>query len=63
MGSKKCAIACSVHVSNSHTKFGWISSNGLRGYSVTGGWTDGGMDGGNCNIPDAFLKKRGDNNL
>ena len=22
---------------------------------------DGWMDGGNCNIPDAFLKKRGDN--
>ena len=23
--------------------------------------TDGQTDGGNCNIPDAFLKKRGDN--
>ena len=22
--------------------------------------TDGQMDGGDCNIPDAFLKKRGD---
>ena len=24
--------------------------------------TDGRMDGGDCNIPDAFLKKRGDKN-
>ena len=51
-GQKKCAVAHPIHVSNSHTKFGWISSNGLGGDSVT--------DGGDCNIPDAFLKKRGD---
>ena len=25
--------------------------------------TGGRMDGGDCNIPDAFLKKRGDNNI
>ena len=25
--------------------------------------TDGQTDGGDCNIPDAFLKKRGDNEL
>ena len=25
--------------------------------------TDGQTEGGDCNIPDAFLKKRGDNNL
>ena len=25
--------------------------------------TDGRTDGGDCNIPDAFLKKRGDKNL
>ena len=25
------------------------------------GQTDGRTDGGDCNIPDAFLKKRGDN--
>ena len=25
--------------------------------------TDGRTDGGDCNIPDAFLKKRGDNKL
>ena len=25
--------------------------------------TDGRTDGGDCNIPDAFLKKRGDNNV
>ena len=28
----------------------------------TDGRTDGRTDGGDCNIPDAFLKKRGDNN-
>ena len=26
------------------------------------GQTDGRTDGGDCNIPNAFLKKRGDNN-
>ena len=47
-------------MSNTHTKFGWISSNGLGGDSVTDGRTDRRTDGGDCNIPDAFLKKRGD---
>ena len=28
-GQKKIDVACPIHVSNSHTKFGWISSNGL----------------------------------
>ena len=28
---------------------------------MTDGRTDGQTDGGDCNIPDAFLKKRGDN--
>ena len=28
----------------------------------TDGRTDGQTDGGDCNIPNAFLKKRGDNN-
>ena len=60
-GQKKSAVAYHIHVSNSHTKFGWISSNGLGGDSVTDGRTDGRTDGGDCNIPDAFLKKRGDN--
>ena len=71
-GQKKCAVAHPIHVSNSHTKFGWISSNGLGGDSVTDGRTDrrtdgqtdgrtdGRTDGGDCNIPYAFLKKRGD---
>ena len=59
-GAKKCAVAHSIHVSNSHTKFGWISSNGLGGDSVTDGRTDGQTDGGNWNIPIAFFKKRGD---
>ena len=61
-GQKKCAVAHPIHVSNSHTKFGWISSNGLGGDSVTDGRTDRRTDGGDCNIPYAFLKKRGDNN-
>ena len=30
---------------------------------MTDGRTDGQTDGGDCNIPDAFLKKRGDNYL
>ena len=60
---KKCAVAHPIHVSNTHTKFGWISSNGLGGDSVTDGRTDGRTDGGDCNIPNAFLKKRGDNEL
>ena len=63
-GQKKYAIARPIHVSNPHTKFGWISPNGLGGDSVTDrrtdGRTDGQTDGGDCNIPDAFLKKRGD---
>ena len=28
-------VARPIHVSNSHTKFGWISSNGLGGDSLT----------------------------
>ena len=39
-GQKKCAFAHPIHVSNSHTKFGWISSNGLGGDSVTDGRTE-----------------------
>ena len=59
VGQKKCAVAHPIHVSNSHTKFGWISSNSLGGDRVT----DWQTDGGDCNIPDAFLKKRGDNEV
>ena len=59
---KKCAVAGPIHVSNSHTKFGWISSNGLGGDSVTAGPTDGQTDwrtdGGNCNIPIVFFFKK-----
>ena len=61
VGPKKCAVAHPIHVSNSHTKFGWILSNGLGGDSVTDGWRDRRTDGGDCNIPVAFLKKCGDN--
>ena len=35
-----CAVACPLHVSNSHTKFGWILSNGLVGDSVADGRTN-----------------------
>ena len=63
---KKFDVARPIHVSNSHTKFGWISSNGLGGDSITDrrtdGQTDGRTDGRDYNIPFAFLKKRGDNN-
>ena len=57
-GQKKFDVARSIHVSNSHTKFGWISSNGLGGDSIT----DRRTDGHNYNTPFAFLKKRGDKN-
>ena len=57
-GEKKIAVARPIHVSNSHTKFGRISSNGLGGDSITDRWT---ADGGDYNIPFAFFKKRGDN--
>ena len=39
-GQKKCAVAHPIHVSNSQTKFGRISFNGLGGDSVTDGRTD-----------------------
>ena len=57
-GGKNNCCYTPLHVSNSHTKFGWISANGLEGDSVTVGR----MEGGNCNIPIAFFKKRGNNN-
>ena len=55
---KKFDVARPIHVSNSHTEFGWISSNGLGGDSTTDRRTDGGV----YNIPFAFLKQRGDKN-
>ena len=36
-GQNKCALAHPIHVSNTHTKFVWISSNGLGGDSVMDG--------------------------
>ena len=76
-GEKKFNVAHPIHVSNSHSKFGWISSNGLGGDSITDRRTDGQTDrrtdrwtdrrtdgqteGVNYNIPFSFLKKRGDN--
>ena len=34
-GKNNCAVASPIYVSNSHTKFCWILSNGLGGGSVT----------------------------
>ena len=57
-GAKKnFAVARPIHVSNSHTKFGWISSNSLGGDSITDRRTDGRTDRGDYNIPLAFFKK------
>ena len=57
-GAKKMFnFARPIHVSNSHTKFGCISSNSLGGESITGRRTDGQTDGGDYNIPFCFLKK------
>ena len=53
-GPIKYAVARPIHMSNSHTKFGWISSKALGGDSVTNGRTDG----GDCHIPYAFFKKK-----
>ena len=55
----KRALACPTCVSKPLTKFGWILSSGLGGDSIM----DRRTDGGDNNIPDAFSKKRWDNNL
>ena len=61
-GTRNCAVAHPIHVSNSHTKFGCISSNGLGGDSVTVrrtyGPTDVRTDGGDGNIPHHFFFKK-----
>ena len=41
---KKFDVARPIYVSNSHTKFGWISSNGLGEDSITDRRTDGQTD-------------------
>ena len=60
---KKFDVARPIYVSNSRTKFGWISSNGIGGDSITDRQTDGRMDGrtegGDYNIPFAFWKSVG----
>ena len=55
-GQKKFDVAHPIHVSNSHTKFGWISSNGLGGDSITARRTNGQTDGGEYNITSIFDK-------
>ena len=53
-GQKKCVVAHHIYVSNSDTKFGCISSNGLGGDSVTDGQTDGRR---RLQYPQRFFKK------
>ena len=53
---ENCGVAHLIHVSDSHIKFGWISSNGLGGDSVM----DGRMEAISIS-PSLFLKKHGDN--
>ena len=59
-GQTKPVFACPIHVSSSHTKFGWISSNGLGGDSVTEEQTDGQTEAVAIS-PSLLKKKRGDN--
>ena len=44
MGPKKFDVARPIHVSNSHTKFGGIPSNGIGGDSITDRRADGRTD-------------------
>ena len=39
-GVKSFDVAHFIHVSNSHTKFGWISTHGLGGDSIPAGQTE-----------------------
>ena len=59
MGGSKFlfAVARPIHDSYSHTKFGWISSNGSGGESIKDRRSDGQTDGGDYNISFAFFKK------
>ena len=55
-------VARHIHVSNSHIKFGWISSIGLGGERIMDGWTDGWMNRQThgwreLQYPHRFLKK------
>ena len=51
---KKFVDARSMNESNSHTKFRWISSNGLGRDSIKDRGTDGQTDKCDYNIPFAF---------
>ena len=53
----KCAAAGPIHAIDSHIKFGWISPNGFGGDIIT----DRRTDGGDNNIPFAFLTSVWDN--
>ena len=56
-GQKNCAVARPIDVSNSHTKIGWILSNGIIvGDSITDGQAEV------ITISASLFLKRGDNN-
>ena len=57
-GQKQFDVARPIYVTNLRTKFGWISSNGLGGDSITERRTDRRR---RLQYLLAFLKKRGDN--
>ena len=59
---QKCAVASPIHVSNSQTKFGWNSSNGLGRDSIAEGQRDRQMEAITIS-PSLFFKKGGDNNF
>ena len=56
---QKGAVACSIYVSNSHTKFSWISSYDLGDDIIK----DRRTDEGDHNSPNTFLKSVGIINL
>ena len=57
-GQKQFDVARPIYVSNLRTKFGWISSNGLGGDSITERRTDRRR---RLQYLLSFLKRRGDN--
>ena len=55
-GGAKKYVARPIHVSNSHIKFGWISSYGLGGDSITDRRTDRRMEA--ITITPSFFSKK-----
>ena len=59
---KKNAVAHPIYMSNSHTKFGRISSNSLGGDSIIDRWTDAQTDGQTDRSDDDNNDLRGSSN-